>query len=448
MKTRILLPGLLTGIFLSTALFAQTDKYGDDPEACREKLSTYNEFFNQNNFKDAYPSWNWCYVNCPASTKNLYIHGPKIMEYFIGETTDDKVKQLYVDSLLTVYDKRIQYFGEEGKVVGIKASDLLKYRPDSIAEVYRLYKRSVELSGIASSPSVLVNFVNMSVVNCKSGKISPEDALNDYTIAADLFENQIKEMKASGNTDKIENTEKLAAKAEEIFTTSGLAKCESIIELFTPRYEANPNDEQLLKKIAGLIEKTRSQDCLTTDLYAKVSESLYAISKTADAAYKIAKVYYLKGNYDKSEFYYLEAISLSEENTQKTDLCFELASIYFGNLKQYVKAREYARKTLAINPNFGEAYILIGRIYAAGGRGCGETEFEQKSLNWLIVDQFVKAKSVSTDPEVIKEANELIGRYSGGFPTREEVFWLNRAEGETVTIGCWIGESTIIRCNK
>lgn len=446
MKLRILLPGLVTGIFLSTVIFAQTDKYGDDPETCRVHLSTYTEFFNQSNFKDAYPSWNWCYVNCPASTKNLYIHGPKIMEYFISNASDEVVKQKYVDSLMLMYDKRIEYFDEAGKVLGMKAADLLTYRPDSIEQVYRIYARSIELSGNGSSPSVLVNYINISVSLCRNGLLKKEDVLNDYSIVSDIFENQINELKIEGNDKKIENTQKLAAQAEDIFVTSGLAECESIIQLFGPRFEANPNDEHLLKKIATLIEKTRSQDCLTTDLYAKVSENLYKISKTADAAYKIAKVYYIKGNYDKSEFYYLEAISLSQDNEQKTSLYFELASIYYGNLKQFVKARDYARKALSVNPNFGKAYILIGRIYAAGGRGCGETDFQQKSVNWVIVDQFIKAKNV--DPSVASEANELIGKFSGGFPSLEEVFWLNMSEGQTVTVGCWINETTTIRCIK
>ena len=50
--------------------------------------------------------------------------------------------------------------------------------------------------------------------------------------------------------------------------------------------------------------------------------------------------------------------------------------------------------------------------------------------------------------EVIREANELIGRYSGSFPTQEEGFWVNVAEGQTVTIGCWIGETTTARYIK
>jgi len=122
--------------------------------------------------------------------------------------------------------------------------------------------------------------------------------------------------------------------------------------------------------------------------------------------------------------------------------------LYYNNLNNYVKSRQCARNALAIDPNYAKAYLLIGRVYAAGARGCGETSFEKKSVNWLIVDQFVKAKSVTSDPEIIQEANELIGRYSGGFPTQEEGFWDNISEGQTVTIGCWVNESTTVRYIK
>ena len=55
---------------------------------------------------------------------------------------------------------------------------------------------------------------------------------------------------------------------------------------------------------------------------------------------------------------------------------YELA-LYYSNFKNYVKARQAARNALVNNPNYGKAYILIGRLYAAGG-SCGETVVEKK----------------------------------------------------------------------
>ncbi len=422
-------------------LKAQSDaNFGNDPDVCKVKLSTYTEFFKQENFKDAFPAWRWCFYNCPASTKNLYIHGPTIIDYVISNAPTNEIKEKYIDTLLLVYDQRIQYFGEEGRVIGRKANDLLKYRPDNVNEAYEMYKRSIELMGDKTENSVMGYFTNVTIIMFKNGTLSKETVVENYSTVSEIIEHQLKEM---GDDPKAERLRDLGNKIEEMFVNSGAADCEAIVSIFTPKFKQHPDDVELLTKIAKLIEKTRSQDCLTTDLYAKVSEALYNIEKTSEAAHKIAKVYYIKGVNDKAEFYYLEAIKLQSDESLKADIYYELASLYFSAYKNYPRARDYARRAIASNANYGKAYILIGRCYALGGSSCGETEIDKAAIYWIAVDQFVKARAV--DASVADEANELIRRYTSFFPTREKAFWYSISEGQAYTVACWINENTTVR---
>ena len=70
-----------------------------------------------------------------------------------------------------------------------------------------------------------------------------------------------------------------------------------------------------------------------------------------------------------------------------------------------------------------------------------------KSVFWVAVDKFQKAKMV--DPDVTEDANKLIASYSKYFPTKEEIFDLPELhEGESFTVAGWIRESTTCRAAR
>jgi tetratricopeptide (TPR) repeat protein len=427
--------------------WAQDDsKFGDDPETCRIKLSTYDQYYKQGNIKDAVSAWRWCFLNCPESTKNIYIHGTSIVEYLIeSAASDEELREKYIDTLLMVYDKRIEYFGEEGKVLGRKANDLLKYRPSEIQTAYEMYQKSIESEGNETERSVLGNMMSVSVVLYKNGTITDEEVVNNYAMISDIIGNQIESYTAAGKDKYVAKSEELAAIVEELFVNSGAANCSAIISLYTPKFNENPEDIDQLKKIIALLERGKEDECMLSDLYSQVAEKLYSVEKSTTAAHSLAQLFFKRSEPAKAEGYYLEAIELAEEDAKKADLYYELALLYYSQMKLYAKSRDYARKALAIDPNYGRAYILIGKDYASGSTGCGENDLEKSAIYWVVVDQFVKAKSVDSSESVVKEANELIGKYTTYFPTTEKAFWYDVQEGQSVTVGCWINETTTAR---
>jgi len=76
----------------------------------------------------------------------------------IKSETDKTHKEKYIDTLMIVYDKRIQYFGKEGYVLGKKGSDLYKLRPSAYEESYEILKKSIQLEGNESNGPVLIYF--------------------------------------------------------------------------------------------------------------------------------------------------------------------------------------------------------------------------------------------------------------------------------------------------
>lgn len=434
----------LTALTASFSIAQDDSTYGDDPENCRIQLSTYDQFFKQGNIKDAIPAWRWCFLNCPASTKNIYIHGTDILDYQIENTEDDESRESYIDTLFMVYDQRIEYFDEEGKVTGRKANDMLKYRQSELDTIYKMYKHSMALQADKTERSVLGNLMNVSVVLLKNEKLTAEEVVSDYAEISEILETQLKSYTEKAKEKYITKTNDLISKVEGLFVNSGAANAQAIIKLYTPKFNENPEDIVQLKKILALLERGGDEGLLS-DLYSQVAEKLYEVEKSTTAAHSLAQLFFKRSEPIKAEKYYLEAVELAETDSKKADLYYELALLYYSQLKLYAKARDYARKAILADANYGKAYIIMGKSYASGKAGCGENDLEKAAVYWVAVDKFIRAKAVDTSQNVVSEANELIGKYSAHFPTTERGFWYNVNEGETVTVGCWINETTVAR---
>jgi len=442
MRLKVLYSVAALTLVLSSVAYAQ-ENYGSEPETCRTNLSIYTEYVNQKNYHDALPAWRWCFENCPGATRNIYIHGVTIMEYFIANESDPAIQQAYVDTLLMVYDRRMEYYGQREIQLGRKGVALLKYRPDAVEEAKKIFDEAYALSGNNTEFFVLGIYFKTGLALLNQGKLSKDELVELYTKVIDGLNEQLANETKEANIPKIQEAIKTV---EDLFATSSAADCATIINIFEPKFIQNPTDVEMAAKIIALLDRGRSDDCKLSDLYLKAAVLLYNNEKTANAALSLAQSFFKRGENANAEQYYLEAINLEQDNLRKADISYELGLLFFANFKNYPKARQYARMAINFNPNHGKAYMLIGRAYAAGSAGCGENAFEQKAVNWVIVDQFIKARNV--DPSVAEDANEMIGRYSSRFPTQEEAFWYDIKEGQSYTVGCWIGETTTVRFIK
>jgi len=148
---RVKLFSLFTLVSLSFSAFAQDEaallKYGSDKDACEQNLSIYTEFYKQKNYVDAYKSWVYLFDNAPKRTKNIYIHGPKIIKGLIKSVTEESRNTVLLDSLMMVYDQRNKYYpGSEARVLGYKGADMYRlrdyYRPRITQSVQLDFYRS------------------------------------------------------------------------------------------------------------------------------------------------------------------------------------------------------------------------------------------------------------------------------------------------------------------
>lgn len=415
-------------------------KYGQGQDSinCLMNLSLYREFFKHSNYNDAIKSWRIVFNECPASSQNMYVDGVKMYKKFIsGEKNPDMINN-YIDTIMLIYDRRMEYFNDEANVLGRKATDLLRYRKDdleSIEEAYGYLSKSIELDPEEARDAILILFVNASVSLHKADVVTQDQAIQDYFTASNIIDDQLEKNPS--------NRRFLRAKdyVDEFMLGEGILTCQALNEYYEPRFGANKEDEAFLNK---MIDFYYNSGCDRSDMYVQASEQLYKIKPDHESAYKLARLLVAKESYDKATMYYLEAIKGDTDPKTKGTYYYELAQVtrVLGDPCQCI---EYAREAIKLDPDNGEAYILLGDSFIESRKNLGD-DFEQRTAFWAATDQFIKAKNV--DPAVAADADKRINDYASQYPNSEDCFFRTLNDGDSYLVEGCINEYTTVRTRK
>jgi tetratricopeptide (TPR) repeat protein len=428
-------------------------KYGKDSVKCITNLSLYIEpykYWKQSKYKsdvinDAIKPWTYVFNNCPRSSQNMLIHGVKIMEYRIKKEKDPSLKEKYVDTLMMVYDKRIKYFptykgrSQVGKILGDKGVALYKQRPADYKQAYEILKKSIEQDKDRAKGSVYIYYFRALTRMAQNGEVDPSEVVDAYDQISDYLDVNINKYKAAGKTSKVEVYQNIKGSLESMFEP--FASCDVLVRIYQKKFEENPDDVELLKKITGILDKKK---CVEDELYLNTIVSLYEIEPSPSSAFLIGKMYLKNEDYDKALEYLSQATDLEEPEKKFENYMF-LAGVYrYKN--NFPKAREMARKAIAADPSKGSPYLFIGDLYASSAAKCGDNDLTKLVAYWAAVDKYKKAKQV--DPEMSAEMNKRIAAYQKHFPSKEVMFFYNINEGDPYTVGCWINEKTTASAAK
>ena len=448
----IILLSVILGIAPSALIFSQDDetnsgqgKYGSDSVTCVMNISLYREFFKQwkaSNYtnetvKDVIGPWRWVFLNCPKGTQNAYIDGVKILSYLIDGTTDANLKNKYIDTLMMLYDQRIMYFGKEGYVLGRKGVDLSTYRPEASEQIYKDLKRSIELEGDNSAGPVLVYFMKAAIGMAQSGKADSAIIFEAYDQCITVIDHNLK--KNEGNAEELNNWKIVQNNVELLLEP--FATCTDLISIFRKKYEQSPDDLELLKKITKLLDDKKCQD---DPFYFETTEKLYQLEPSPASAYLIGKMLMKEEKYSEAIDYLKEVEKMDDPVTVQKSYKY-LAECYRA-ARNFPTARTYALKAISLNPNDGQAFMMIGDMYAESARECGDNDLTQRVAYWAAVDKYIKAKQV--DPTMADDADKRISSYSAYFPSMETIFFYSLKEGDTYRVECWINEDTRIRPSR
>jgi tetratricopeptide (TPR) repeat protein len=450
---KLLLSGLMV-TFMVVGAMAQKASYdpvkspfghGQDSINCRENLSLMQTSAKAEAFESALGPWNAVYENCPASSKNIYIYGPRIFKALYAGATDEAKKKEYLDKVMEIFDTRLKYFGEDdarGTILAYKTYDYM------------------ELMGEKTDQKVIYDWLGEAIDEMKE-KMYPLDAYSYFMVASlsEYYKDNSKKnqyitdyFKITGYVDqaiaaaKVANdetsSEYLGMVKEGVvkgFIASGAGDCKTLTEYYADKVEPNKTNKEFLNEVLNALG---SVGCNESDLYFTAAEYLHILEPSASAALGLANKSLRDRDYETAVKYYSEAARLETDKKKSSDYMMQLAGI-FSNQRNFARARQAAYDALEYNANNGEAYILIGQLYASSANNIFSESEKAGLVYCAAVDKLQKARAV--DPSVAGKANSLINRYSGAYMDTETAFMMGIKAGETVFIPGWIGESTTVR---
>ena len=440
MKKLMLAVAILVSV---TALNAQ--KFGASPEdslECIKNLSLYQDYYRQKQYDESLTYWRNVYKYCPKVSKGIYIKGVKLYEKKIKKTKDDKVfKELLIDTLMLVYDARVEHFGERGLVLGRKAADMIQHRPTEVEAAYQMFEESLRLQGNDMEAGALVYMYQTRYKMFKKELCAKDDLIDLYPKLKAIADYNVKNSKREKTK---ENYKKTGNNLLEFFKQ--VADCGDLVKAFTPKYEKDPENIEQLREILSLLN---TKECDDVDFYITVAKKLQEKEPSAVAAWSIANWYVKKKDCSTAIPFYEEASKLADNMEEKEEIApFKVKAILRAGLcqlsaGQYSSAKQKALKALAIEPNSGDAFMMLGDAYLGGANTWGENACEKGAGYWAAVDKYQTA--ISKDPSLREIANNKISKAKSRYPEKSECFFIGKNEGDEIKVGSWINETTKVR---
>ena len=419
-------------LFAGKDAFAQ-GKYGRDSAECIKYLSYYQEYYKQKNYDSAIPNWRKAFSICPpTAAQKMFTEGSTLLTRVISKTKDASERAAVVDTLISLQDTRLQYYptykgaSQAPTILNNKGTYILNYKSADQKYVYEQMTDIIGKIGSKARPNILFNAMQSSINLYKEGKLSDDEVIENYNkLTAVLAEVEPK-------TDaEAEDYKKVTANIQSIFVESKVASCDNIIKIFTPRYEANPNDLAVVTSIVKLMSS--ADDCLDNDLYLKAVTSMHKLDPSYKSAYFLYKLNAARDNYADAVQYLQDAINFEGVDGQtKSDYYLEMA-VYALKNNQKAKAYDAARKAESIaDSNDGKAYMLMGDIWM--GTGCGGNEITSRAKYWVAADYYMKAKAA--DASLAEDASRKAGSCSVYYPATADAFMYDLQNGQSYTVSC------------
>ena len=410
-------------------------KYGADSAECIKYLSYYQEYYKQKNYTEALPNWRKAFKLCPpTASQNMLLNGMTLMGKEIVKSKDAQVRAAMIDTVLTLNDLRAQYYPKYAVAAyNSKGQYITQYFKDPQI-VYEQLNKIIEVNQENTKPSLLLLDLNSAIELYKKSALGAEEVINTYQNAIALLDK-------AGND---EENAKIKSDIEGLFITSQVASCDNLIALFTPRYEADPDNMELVTNIVKMLGST--EGCQNNDLLLKAVTKMHKNEPSASSAYYLYKLHSAKDEPDTAIKYFEVAVSLCpDDDPVKSDYMIELATYCLKN-NITGKAFDYARKAADLNPDHqGKAYYLIATIW--GAARCGGNEIESRAKYWVAVDYLQKAKSA--DSSLTDDCNKLISAYSVYYPQKAEAFMYDVVDGQSYTVNCGgMRATTTVRTQK
>ena len=429
-------------------------------EVCTETLSLMASSAKAKD-PSAYEYLNTLRKDCPSFHNGIYTYGEFVIKQAIDKATSPEEKEKYVLDLLKLLDEHDKYFPNNG--AGNKTKKAMALFDNNIGtkdKVYELLDNAFKTDKANfDSPKALYTYFELFVNDYEAANkgITLQQVFDKYDDITEKLAEEEKELSDAKDIllAKEEAGETLGSREQraknkyeinlEAFSTVmgsmdskivELSTCDKLIPFYEKGFEENKTNEIWLKRAADRLE---AKECDGDPLFSKISEALYKLNPSADAAYKLGIVELQRKNTTKAIEYFNKAADMFTDNSKKAFVYYRMATMYSKSNKS--QSRAYARKALAVKPSYGKAYLLIAQLYGSSINDCGSNPFDKRAMYWLAAQYADKAASADTSLKAT--AAKMAASYRAAAPSRTEIFESGK-QGQRIAFNCWVGESITV----
>ena len=451
MKTKIII--ILTGVlFGSSVLQAQSNA------DCATKAALAYDDAKAQRYDAAYQPLMEVKQNCPTYSLATFQYLDRILKDRIEKAQGaDKAK--YVEENIQLMNDRLKHFPDktnaadvQGEIAWLKFEQNIGTKEEQFKAFDDAYKAD---PASFNSPRRIYAYFSLLVDLQDEGKRSLQDVFENYEQVITKIEDE--ENKLAENIAPLQKKQEegatLTAAEKKMIADSEVnlgaysqvkgsvnaklgqrADCDNLVPLYNKDFEANKNDINWLR-IAS--ERLSAKDCTDDPIFVKMSEALHKAEPSAKSALYLGQLAEAAGKSSDAMKYYNESANLETNPASKARAFMKIADNYRkgGNFGQ---ARTFYNRALQAQPSNGRAYLHIANMMAQSANNCGESAFDKRAVYWLAANYAARAGQV--DPSLSGNANEAVAAYRGRAPQKSDIFQEGK-QGETIRIGCWIGES-------
>ena len=416
------------GVVSTQPVRAQTE-FSDQDKAIHYSL--YYEDFKNENFQSALPNLKWIIENAPEYPRNNDRNFERLIALYVGlsAASDGSSRKTYLDSALVWFDKAVEMMQTNGIEF-----DEVEWKINK----GRFLQEHVQTLGNEAPSPASIYAEAYTMAGCEIDPYYVRIIIDDA--ARSDRKNEAVALLDEAEACYPDNADVMAFIAE--FRNVLFTSPEERLDFLRNRLEQHPDDLTIISELFDIYLELEYRDEA-----AELGPRLLEMEPSALTYRRLGELHLQDGDTDQAIEYYLQALDMPDISDRvRRDVLYNL-----GVAKQHeealAEARSYFRQALQVDPDYGQALLAIGDLYATAVSGCSTFEREDQAVYWLVVDYYQRARS--RDPNLSAQANQKIAAYRRSFPNQEALFFKGWEPGQAYQIdyGCytWINESTTVR---
>lgn len=423
------LVGLMSFAIMGLAQAQDNWKWPSDTKVeskAREYNAAYNDYKKADEFIAATKPLHWLLVNAPDLNEALYINGVEVYEGASEATTDEAQKKIYQDSVITLYEKRKELYDNETKWIENKAYYAYKFYKadkDKVDAAAGMFNQAIKVNG-SLSPGLVGAYFDLIYRNYAYNQAyTAEEILTKYEELSGILEEA-----AKGGADISASKGTL----DQLLIHMEIIDCEFIESNMGPKLKADPSNIQLAQQI---FQYSIQYECTTSPSFMTALEIIDENDPTFSTSEVIARRYQQTGDFDKAAQMFQKALTLAGTDKERGKVHLDLAKLHAGQNRKSQSRTSALKAAELSNELAADAWTVIGNLYLSSSAECkgGQSRVKDYSIFLAAYDAFARAGN-----------NQGMGQAKSRFPSKEELFTEGYQVGESLSTGCWIGQTVTL----